>query len=127
MFVYSNDGWFSVWKTINGTPVQVQGWAEYEGIKPYLWNKVKVTADGASLKFYINGGLVWQGTDASFGSGKVGLGMYRADAGWNPLSVDWAKLTAGVSMTSLEEPLAAGIGKPVTDWDDPYQSPGARP
>jgi len=61
-----------------------------------------VTASGSSIKFYINNTLVWSGTDSTFSSGYVGIGMYRNAVGTcdGKLLVDWAKLSTTVSSLS---------------------------
>ena len=50
-------------------------------------------AYGSGLFFYINGTLVWSGTDTSLTSGRVGVGMYTSGDDWNRLDVDWVSLT----------------------------------
>jgi len=63
-----------------------------------------VIADGSTLKFYINGTLVWKGSDAALTHGKVGIGMYRdAASTGNKLYVDWAKLTSDFIIAADEQ------------------------
>jgi hypothetical protein len=50
------------------------------------------------LKYYINGTLVWSGTDSTLKTGTVGFGFYR-DSYTGTLDVDWAKLTVPVTAT----------------------------
>ena len=57
------------------------------------WNTLRVEARGTSLSFYINGTLLWSGTDSSLSSGRVGLAMYRdSSSTGNEFRVDWAYL-----------------------------------
>jgi len=56
------------------------------------WNNLKVVAVGSSLKFYVNGTLVWSGTDSNYRTGYVGVTMYR-DSYAGTLDVDYATLT----------------------------------
>ena len=37
------------------------------------WNTLKVDANGKNFIFYINNYLMWQGTDTTFASGRVGV------------------------------------------------------
>ena len=124
-FQYSNDGYFSVYKTVNGTFTALQNWTSTTAINPYGWNKLKVKGLGSGFRFYINDLLVWSGSDSSLDSGKVGAGFYKHDSSWQPLLIDYAHLFTYVP--SLEEPadVWAEMGEPVTDWDNPDMSPPA--
>ncbi|MCR4322003.1 MAG: hypothetical protein NUV74_16920 [Candidatus Brocadiaceae bacterium] len=74
-----------------------------------------MTANGTALKFYINGSLVWSGTDTEFSTGKVGIGMYRnASSTGNRLYADWANLNTTVA-DEVAEPVAAGEKLPGGD------------
>lgn len=95
-FQYTNNGIYSVWKFVNGVSTAIKSWTSSSAINkpsPYgdAWNVLRVIANGSSLSFYINGQLVWSGTDTSLTSGKVGIGMY-SDNAWNQLLVDWAQV-----------------------------------
>jgi hypothetical protein len=93
-FQYGNNGQFSVWKDNSGSYSTLKTYTFSSAIVQNGWNTLKVTANGSLLKFYINGTLVWSGTDTSFSSGKVGIGMYRdASSTGNKLQVDWATLS----------------------------------
>lgn len=82
------------------------------------WNTLKVTAVGSTLKFYINNILVWQGSDASFGSGLVGIQMYKAsgDPYNSKLVVDSASLSV-ITTSSME-------AAEVVDTSDQVTVPG---
>lgn len=96
-FDYTNSGLFSVWKDNNGSYTALKNWTSTSAIVQGGWNTLKVTANGSSLKFYINGTLVWSGTDAAYASGRVGIGMYRNPTSTgDKLFVDWAQLTTSV-------------------------------
>jgi len=90
LFLYSQNGCFSVWKHVNGAVVAIKGWTLSSSIVKNNWNLLKVTADGPALRFYINNTLVWAGSNTSFTNGKVALTMYRTTS--ERLDVDWAML-----------------------------------
>lgn len=90
MFQYGNNGQFSIYEvTSAGTTVTLKAWTAHPSIVVNNWNTLKVVAVGSSLKFYINGTLVWTAADSSLVVGKVGFGFYR-DAAAGVLLVDWA-------------------------------------
>ncbi|MBI5935046.1 MAG: hypothetical protein HY867_15175 [Chloroflexi bacterium] len=102
-FAYTNQGYFAVYKTNGTTLTTLKSWTSSTAIAKGGWNTLKVAADGSSLKFYINGTLVWSVTDTSFSAGNVGIGMYRdTTSTGNKLSVDWAKLTT--TSVAADEP-----------------------
>ena len=95
-FDYSDDGTFAVYKNLgNGINYRLlKNWTATPAINKGGWNVLKVVAVGSSLKFYINGVLVFSGTDPSFKIGKVGIHFYRdAQTTGNKLFVDWAKIS----------------------------------
>jgi hypothetical protein len=93
-FQYTADGRYSVYKRVGGgSSVPLQRWT----ISPAIvtganWNTLRVVASGGQLRFYINGSLVWSGTDYSLSYGRVGFGMYTTDV-TDMLEIDWATLT----------------------------------
>jgi hypothetical protein len=90
-FQYANDGTFSVYETTSAsTTVTLKGWTASAAVVKNGWNTLKVVAVGSSLKFYINGTLVWSGSDTTLKVGQVGIGFYR-DAATGTLQADWAK------------------------------------
>mgnify|MGYP001104458280 CR=1 FL=1 len=90
---YTNSGQFSVYKfNPSGGPTAVRNWSASPAILAGDWNTLKVIAVGNSLKFYINGTLVWSGSDSTLKVGQVGFGFYR-DAASGVMLVDWAKAT----------------------------------
>jgi hypothetical protein len=107
-FTFANDGTFSVWKNDNGDYYPMQYYTSTAAIIPDDWNILRVTTDGASMSFYINGTLVWSGTDSSYPSGKVGIGMYRDTySSGNYLYIDWATLDPA------SPDIAPGLPEPV--------------
>jgi hypothetical protein len=94
-FQYTTDGYYSVWKTVNGVHTAIQDWTWTSAINTgSAWNTLRVYASGSSGWFYINGALVATGTDFSISSGRVGVGMYRdSTSTGNEFYVDWATLT----------------------------------
>ncbi|RJP49392.1 MAG: DUF1080 domain-containing protein [Anaerolineaceae bacterium] len=105
IFQYTNNGNFSVFEiSSTGTEIALKGWTASASIVKNGWNTLKVIAVGKSLKFYINGTLVWSGNDPTLKTGQVGFGFYR-DANTGTLYVDWAKLstTATADFNPYEE------------------------
>ena len=96
-FQYTRNGSFSVWKGVAGTWTSLQNWASASAINQgSAWNTLRVVANGSSLYFYINGTLVWSGSDTSLSSGRVGIEMYSDGTSGDQLWVDWATLTTSV-------------------------------
>jgi hypothetical protein len=96
-FQYNRNGQYSIFKYMpNGDTVQIQGWTLSSAINQGdYYNILRVVANGSDFSFYINGTLVWQGSDTTYSSGVVGIGMYRAASTGltEQLIVDWAVLT----------------------------------
>jgi len=93
---YTRLGEYSVWRIVGQDAVPLVGWTFSPAINQGdAWNTLRVEASGTSLTFYINGTLLWSGTDSSLSSGRAGVGMYRdASSTGNELRVDWAYLCA---------------------------------
>lgn len=111
IFEYTNSGSFSVWKLNGNNYTALKGWTKTTAVAPGNWNTLRVTAKGNQFKFYINGHLVWSGTDSSYTTGQVGLGMFRAaNTTGNKLLVDNAKLltTVPADQAAADEALYAG-------------------
>jgi hypothetical protein len=95
-FQYTRDGRYSVWKRVEGVSSYLQSWTTTTAINQGdAWNELRVVANGSTLDFYINGTLVWTGTDSSLSSGRVGIRMYKETSAAEQLWVDWAILTEG--------------------------------
>ncbi|WP_201092542.1 C1 family peptidase [Thiocystis minor] len=115
--VYAVSGvskYFSVWKHTGGVETALKGWTTTAAVKANDWNTLKVSTWGATLRFYINGILVWSGSDAAMATGQVGLTMYRGSTP-SRLDVDWARLgmsdvykAAAVRLEEGQVPLATG-------------------
>ncbi len=107
-FLYHRGGKFSVWKNLNGFSYELLGWTA----SPYLntgddWNKLRVIATGSSLEFYINDELVWQGSDASLTTGRVGFLFYSESGSTSDqLWVDSAVLSTNVG--NIQQNLSQG-------------------
>ncbi len=98
VFQYSRDGYFSVTKRSGGSGIMLQDWTYSLAIQTgSTWNTLRVVAVGPTFKFYINGALVWSGSDATFSSGQVGVGMYRANTTDDLFRVDWVRLVTAQS------------------------------
>jgi hypothetical protein len=107
-FFITQDGRYAVYRYERGVPFALQAWASSSAItQGSAWNILRVVATGPSLSLYINGSLVWNGNDAAFASGRVGLAVYRdADSTSNRLWVDWARLVP-TATAAAGETLAA--------------------
>jgi len=70
----SEDGYYTIWKRVNGEVVYIVDWAQSDLIptdgSPFV---VNASCDGAQLSVGINGNLLATGTDADFSSGGVGV------------------------------------------------------
>ena len=56
----------------------LKGWTLSSAIVKGGWNTLKVVAVGYALKFYINGTLVWSGSNTQpYKTGQVGFGFFR--------------------------------------------------
>lgn len=102
-FNYTTGGYYSVWKRVaGGSETALQNWAYSSAIaQGSAWNTLRVVASGTSLRLYINGTLVWTGTDSALTAGRVGLGMYKDTSSNNQFFVDWATLST-LGATALE-------------------------
>jgi hypothetical protein len=121
-FLYDQTGYFSVLKRVNGSWTTLKGWTSSASIVKDGWNTLKVVANGSSLRYYINGKLVWSGSDAKFASGQVGLWMYRRSK-TERMDVDWAKLSPISSSSSLgvEEVVEEGQVEIPFDPSNPFR------
>ena len=72
IFQISTAGSYGIWKQMNGTFSWLQSWTTSAAISSGT-NVMTASAIGTNLRFYINGTLVWSGTDTSLTSGRVGL------------------------------------------------------
>jgi len=90
-FNYTNTGYYSVWRWMSNGEVALKNWT----ISPYIvkggWNTLRVRALGSNLQYYINGHLVWNGTNTSISSGYVGLAKFNYPSTY--IYFDWATLT----------------------------------
>ncbi len=102
MLQYTRNGFYSIWKSVGGVDTELVGWTPSAVISQGdNWNDLRVVADGSSLSFYINGTLLWSGSDASLSSGRPGVSMYEDVNPNDELRVDWAKLCYLPSSTYL--------------------------
>jgi hypothetical protein len=93
-FYINRSGHYAVFKYLAGTAVSLQNWTPSVAIEQgEAWNVLRVVAEGSSLRFYINGSLVWTGVDPSFIGGRVGITTYRLSGSNLRLWADWARLT----------------------------------
>ena len=106
LFQYTKQGEISVYRTLNGTSTALQAWTSNFAVHTGIaWNTLRVAAEGGDLNYYINGTLVWSGTDFTFGTGRVGIGMYVPPGGsGDSLEVDSAVLYGELLPSPVSEP-----------------------
>jgi hypothetical protein len=95
-FQYTNEGKYSVLKRVaGGDQILLQDWTANPAILTgEAWNTLRVIVDDDQLSFYINGTLVWSGTDADLSAGRIGAGMYLGSFVYDDVfKVDWVTLT----------------------------------
>ncbi len=68
---------YMVWKQVDGEFGLLQSWTASPAVRP-AGNYLVAGANGSALRFYINGELVWQGTDTALTNGRIGLVGYTA-------------------------------------------------
>lgn len=106
-FQIRNDGQYSVYKRVRGgSSTALQPWTPSAAIRQSGaygddWNVLRVIDFGDNLYFYINGQLVWSGTDTTLTSGEVGFSMYSDSSAWNLAQVDWATIDWANAATAL--------------------------
>jgi hypothetical protein len=95
-FVYSNNGYFNIFKMVNGRFTQLRNWSPSSRIVNGGWNTIRVTAVRNTYKMYINNAFVTQVIDSSRSNGVVGVTMYSSTISGNSMLIDWALLTTNV-------------------------------
>jgi Zn-dependent metalloprotease len=105
LFNIDNYGEFSVFRLEpNGTndyyAIPLQPWTMSKAIKKGGANVLRVVAIGSEFNYYINGVLVWVGSDDTYDTGKVGVGMYGNYYFHDKLSIDWVRIFQ-VPVTSI--------------------------
>lgn len=82
-FLYVQNGSFSIWKKYSGKLYNIQPWTSTGAINTGGYNTLRVQAFGTTMRFYINGTLVWSGRETVGGpdlkSGVVGIMSYVPD------------------------------------------------
>ena len=123
-FQYTNAGYFSIWKAVDGVNTALLPWTASSAILPYDWNALKVVANGPDMEFYINGTLVAYGSDDSLADGRVGVSVWRGSDPRAPLVVDWVKVSSEAVITSPggDFTVASGAGETQFTWSDPALS-----
>jgi hypothetical protein len=113
-FQYTRDGMFSVWKTVGGVTTAIQNWTNTPAVvRGSAWNVLRVVSYEDTFLFYINGVLVWAGTDAALpGAGNVGIGEFNDGSAGNAFWVDYA---LGIPTGTTTESAEAAAGPPPTD------------
>ncbi len=104
LFQYANTGRYSIFKNINGSLATLQDWTYTTAINRNGTNILRVTANGADMSFYINGQLLWSGSDPELTNGVVGIGMYRdgySEDNW--MDVNYAILSNGSALQQTDQ------------------------
>jgi hypothetical protein len=117
-----NFGCFAVY-SMNGVkdPIRLAGFCD-KAILESDWNVLDVSANGKYLQFRVNGYLMWQGTNTSYPSGRVGLfnNSYKCEFVWcynttthDRFSADYFRVGAPLDLGSADIRLAdpaLGVG-----------------
>ncbi len=107
-FAYTNSGAFAVYYVNSaGTYYALKAFTATTAIAKNNWNVLKVVAVGSTLKYYINGVLVWSGVNAGSATGGAGIYMYR-DASTAKLYVDYANLATSATAADTAPVADAG-------------------
>lgn len=77
VFQIATNGAYGIWKQVNGYFSWLQSWTSSPSITTGT-NTLTAVAEGSLLKFFINGTLVWTGSDSELVSGRIGLGGYTS-------------------------------------------------
>jgi hypothetical protein len=102
MFCYTRDGRYAVWKRVNHVWTALQNYvATTRVVQGSAWNLLRARAVGTSLSFWINGFLVWSGSDSSLSGGRTAIWQY----GTGPLWTDYVILNSG---NAVPDPMADG-------------------
>jgi hypothetical protein len=89
LFAISSDGFYAVEKYQAGEWQQLVEWTESEAIlQGEAVNRLRVTGQGAKMRFFVNGEPLSQVEDASFRSGSVGLLASTAEKGGVAVAFD---------------------------------------
>jgi hypothetical protein len=119
-FQDTNNGNYSVWKINKFAITALQGWTSSSAINKGGFNTLKVIAKGKNMQFFINGTLVWSGSDSDLKAGRVGIQMYRYLLDGDKLTVDWANATTNASLVAAPESFVLGEE---LEGGDIYMSP----
>jgi hypothetical protein len=113
-FQYNRDGQFSVYRSVGGVLTALQNWAQTPAIvQGSAWNALRVVSYEDTFLFYINGILVWVGTDTSLpAAGQVGIGEFNDTSGGNGFWIDYAR---GIPTGMTTETAEAAAGPRPTD------------
>lgn len=104
-FYIARTGRYAIFEYSGGVASTIQSWTDSGFINTGSeWNDLRVVANGSSLAFYVNGFLVWSGSDNSYTSGRVGIIMYRTPDSTHQLWADWATLSPVAATTSNQTP-----------------------
>jgi hypothetical protein len=91
-FQYTADGYFSVWMTYDSVDYEISPWTQSPAINQgNSINDLRLVAIESNFQFYINGTLVWSGSDPWMTETRVGVGMYFSQYD-DKFQADWATL-----------------------------------
>lgn len=77
VFQVTTNGYYSIYKQVNGIWSWMQSWTNSPVIKPDT-NILTASAEGNQLKYFINNTLIWTGTDEDLTEGYIGVGGYTS-------------------------------------------------
>ena len=119
LFGYTNQGVYSVWKmNQNGNTSVMQPWTKTSLLAIEDWNTLRVAASDSALNFYINGILVWTGSDGGFKDGKVGFSFFNHANPSSSFFVDWASLSELKTFPAIDSIPARQAELNQSAWQD---------
>lgn len=117
IFQLSGQGSFMVWKQVAGAQTLLQDWTSSTAIRT-AGNYLAASAAGTTLRLFVNGTLVWQGTDSSLSAGRVGLTGYTSPTDQSVHFFDYVRIGG---------PLSWGVLAPEQALLNAQAAPGSNP
>lgn len=110
-FFISRSGYYCIWKMDGGVTMNVVPWTASNLIRSGWYNTLKVTYNRNTgyTQFFINGTRVHHGYLTDLKWGNVGVRMYKSHYGWEPVLLDYAKLTMSAPSSAAESKFSGGL------------------
>jgi hypothetical protein len=94
-FSISADGFYEIGKWVNGSPTDLVEitYSSHIHQGQGVTNLMHVECIGNTLSLSVNGHLLWEGADATFGGGDIGLGATSLEASFTEIAFDNIRVT----------------------------------